>query len=165
MLNSLSFFCVFALIISSIFSLSLMAATTPSQPKKSDAAPQPVIGTKEFPESVLQASAIASQAWLSLVDKNKYAESWDKASTLTKLTVAKDEWMQILEKTRKPLGAVTSRQVVDQRTATDPSGMPKGKYIVMFYKTVFSHKTAYELVTLNQEDGQWSVLTYQVNAE
>ena len=41
-------------------------------------------------------------------------------------------------------------------TAIDPSGMPKGDYIVMFYKTVFSHKTAYELVTLYLEDGQWT---------
>lgn len=163
MLNSISFFCAFALIISSVFSLSLMAATTPPSANKSDA-PQ-VTGTKEFPESVLKDSAAASLAWLALVDRNQYGESWDKSSTLTKLTVAKDEWVQILEKTRKPLGAVTSRQVVDQRTAIDPSGMPKGKYIVMFYKTVFAHKTAYELVTLNQEDGHWSVLTYQVNAE
>lgn len=165
MLNSISFFCAFALIISSLFSLSLMAATTPPPENKSNAAPHAVTGTKEFPEGVLQTSAAASQAWLSIVDKNKYPESWDKSSALTKLTVPKDEWVQILEKTRKPLGSVTSRQVVDQRTAIDPSGMPKGKYIVMFYKTVFSRKTAYELVTLNEEDGQWSVLTYQVNAE
>ncbi|HEV8052902.1 MAG TPA: DUF4019 domain-containing protein [Parachlamydiaceae bacterium] len=165
MLNSISFFCAFALVISSVFSLSLMAATPTPAPANKSAADPAVTGTKEFPENVLKASSVASQAWLTFVDQNKYAESWDKASTLTKLTVAKDEWVQILEKTRKPLGSMTSRQIMDQRTAIDPDGMPKGKYIVMFYKTVFSHKTAFELVTLYLEEGQWSVLTYQVNAE
>ena len=117
-------------------------------------------------DSVLQASAKASQDWLLLVDKNNYAESWNQSATLTKLTVSKDEWVTILEKTRKPLGSVKSREVADQRTAQDPSGLPKGEYIVMFYKTAFSHKpAAFELVTLYLEEGEWRVLTYQVDSQ
>lgn len=120
------------------------------------------------PESVvdssLETSAIASQSWLELVDKGQYAESWEKSSALMKKTVTKDEWVQILTTVRKPLGSVSSRQVVDQRKAQNPHGLPAGDYIVMFYKTVFSAKpTANELVTLYLDNGQWNVLTYQVN--
>lgn len=148
MLPTLSFCCALAVIASSIllpFSLFADAAKMSS-------------------DSALQVSAMASQAWLTLLDKNQYAQSWDQTSALTKLTVNKDDWIQILEKTRKPLGSVTSRQVMDQRIAKDPSGLPKGDYMVMFYKTVFSHKTGFELVTLFLEDGQWRVLTYQVDS-
>lgn len=150
MLHTLSVCCALAVAVSSVLlPFSLFA----------DAA-------KGSGNSALEASAKASLDWLSLVDRNKYAESWDQSSALTKLTVNKDEWITILEKTRKPLGSVSSRQVADQRTAKDPSGLPKGDYIVMFYKTAFSHKpAAFELVTLYLEDGQWRVLTYQVDGQ
>lgn len=151
-----------AAILCSCVSLSLCAEvlTTPAPTASEKKAVEP---GHEFSQAVLQASADASKAWLAIVDGNRYAESWEKLSTLAKLTVKKDEWIQILEKTRRPLGSVTSREVEDQRTAIDPSGMPRGDYIVMFYQTKFSHQTAYELVTLYLEDGKWAVLTYQID--
>lgn len=121
---------------------------------------------KSFSDNALQASAAASQAWLGLLDKAQYGQSWDQSATITKLTINKEDWVQILEKTRRPLGAVSSREVVDQRTAQDPKGLPKGDYIVMVYKTVFSHQPAkVELVTLYLEDGKWHVVTYQVGSQ
>lgn len=112
----------------------------------------------------LQASAIASQSWLNLLDKGNYAGSWDQASSIMKHTIPKEEWQHILEKVRKPLGHMNSRQVLDQRTAKNPQGLPPGDYMVMFYKTSFEKKAmAYELVTLYLEDGEWRVLTYQVD--
>lgn len=112
----------------------------------------------------LQASALASLNWLNLIDKGRYGDSWEQASALMKLTIHKDEWEKLMEKTRKSLGSVISRQVLDQRTAKNPHGLPQGAYMVMFYKTEFSHKSsAYELVTLFLEDGEWRVITYQVD--
>lgn len=114
--------------------------------------------------ATLEASAKASLAWVALLDKGKYAESWEDSATLMKLTVNKDDWIKVLDKSRKPLGNVVSREVIDQRVANDPQGLPKGEYIVMFYKTTFGHKSmAYELVTLLLEDGKWRVLTYHVS--
>lgn len=119
---------------------------------------------KKVEDSSLKDSAKASEAFVALVDKGKYADSWDSSATLMKLTVTKDDWIKVLDKTRKPLGNVSSREVIDQRVANDPQGLPKGEYIVMFYKTSFGHKSmAYELVTLMMEDGKWRVLTYHVN--
>lgn len=115
------------------------------------------------PNAQLEASAMATQAWLDKVDKGHYGESWDNASELLKLTMTKDDWEKLMEKTRKPLGAVKSRQVVDQRVAKNPKGLPAGDYIVMVYKTVFAKKAdATELVTLFLQDGSWHVLTYQI---
>lgn len=119
---------------------------------------------KKSADAALDASAKASLAWVALLDKGKYAESWEDSATLMKLTVNKDDWIKVMDKTRKPLGSVMTREVIDQRIANDPQGLPKGEYIVLFYKTTFAHKAmAYELVTLLVEEGQWRVLTYHVN--
>ena len=155
MLHTIFSFCLFTMVLSSAFSSSLFGTTATSHLQ--------LAGTKEFPLTVLQAASTASQNWLNIVDSNRYGESWDKLSSLSKLSVKKEEWVEILEKTRRPLGAATSREVVDERTAKDPSGMPKGDYIVMLYKTQFSRQTVFELVTLYLEDGQWLVSTYQVD--
>lgn len=165
MFNYISTIRFFTVVLSSAFSLSLFAAPESSTMEKPATAAPAKEGQEFFTQSVLEASAMASQAWLKLVDANKYGESWDQTATLTKLTMTKDEWIKVLETTRRPLGSVTSRQVLDQRTAIDPSGMPRGYYMVMFYKTQFARKTGFELVTLYLEDNQWSVLTYQVQAE
>lgn len=116
-------------------------------------------------EGGLQASAAAAQSWLQLLDKGQFGQSWDQVSSVTKHTIKKEEWEHILEKTRKPLGNVKSREVLDQRTAKDPQGLPKGDYVVMVYKTVFAKSTASELLTLYLEDGQWRVVTYQVGGQ
>lgn len=119
---------------------------------------------KETPNSALEAATAATQEWLDLLDKQNYANSWDKSSNLMKSAISKDEWALIMDRTRKPLGTVKSREILDKRTAKNPQGLPEGDYMVMFYKTVFSHKDmAYELVTLYLENGQWRVVTYQVN--
>jgi hypothetical protein len=117
---------------------------------------------KSLEDSALQASAASALSWLQLLDKSQYAQSWDQLSAVTKRTVKKEEWVHILDKTRKPLGAAKSREVVDQRTAKDPQGLPKGDYVVMVYKTAFAKSTSSELVTLYLEDGHWRVVTYQV---
>lgn len=113
----------------------------------------------------LTASSIATKDWLDQIDKERYGESWDGGSKLMRSTVKRNEWIKILNKTRKPLGDVKSRSVLDQRTAKDPKNLPKGEYMVMFYNSSFANKPlAYELVTLFKEtDGQWRVITYQVD--
>lgn len=166
MFTRISWIRLFSVVLSSAFSLSLLAEQASPTVKEKPATAAPVQeGQNFFTQSVLETSAMAAQSWLKLVDANKYAESWDQTAMLTRLTVNKNEWIKILETTRRPLGSVTSRQVLDQRTAINPSGMPKGYYIVMFYKTVFARKTGFELLTLHLEDNEWRVFTYQVKAE
>ena len=112
----------------------------------------------------ITSSRNASEQWLILIDKGKYAESWRQGSIVFQRTIPVDRWIGLVKSTRRPLGNVISRKVLDQRTAKDPKGLLPGDYMVLFYDTSFSKKgVAHELVTLVLEkDGQWRVLTYQV---
>lgn len=115
-------------------------------------------------EGDVQASGIAAQAWLTIADQGKYDQSYEAASNLTHDRISKKDWIKILDKTRKPHGAVNSRSILDIRTAKDPKGLPAGDYMVYFYNTSFANKKlAYELLTLYLENGQWKVVTYQVD--
>lgn len=132
------------------------AADTQSQ---TQAAPEQTVNDAD-----LMAAALASENWLKLIDDHKYGESWDASSRIMQGTIKRAEWVQAMDSLRKPFGKVTSRTVLDQRTAKDPKGLPQGDYMVMFYSTNFANKqSAHELVTLFKEGGTWKVLTYQVN--
>ncbi len=106
----------------------------------------------------------ASLSWLALLDKENYSESWDQSSSLMKSTIENQSWNQILQQTRKNLGKVISRTIVDKRIAKNPKDLPPGNYLVMVYKTQFKNKaSALELVTLFLENDQWRTVTYQSN--
>lgn len=112
----------------------------------------------------LTVSAAVAQSWLKGVDNEKYEQSWDQEAKQAQNVIKKEEWKQVLDAVRKPLGSVVDRKLLDQRTAKDPKGLVPGDYMVLFYKTKFQNKdSSYELITLQKEaDGQWRVLTYQV---
>ncbi|HEY4832201.1 MAG TPA: DUF4019 domain-containing protein [Waddliaceae bacterium] len=112
----------------------------------------------------LQASAEAAEGWFKLIDRENYDQSWDKSSATLQLLVPKKDWRKLMEGIRKPLGTMKSRQIIEQRPAKDPAGLPKGDYMVLVYKSSFSSKpSANELVTMVKEsDGRWKSLTYQV---
>lgn len=152
----------------SFFSLILMGSFFALQAETAtmDAPAQAATSQTISPEmqNQLQAGEITSKAWLNIVDKGEYNKSWDEMSSITRNTVKKNEWEKILTKTRKPLGAVKTRDVVDIRSATNPKNLPAGSYMVMIYKTSFATKSdVHELVTLFLQDGQWHVLTYQLD--
>ncbi len=109
-------------------------------------------------------SAATANHWLTLLDKESYDQSWKDAAKIFQQTMPEKEWKSYLEGVRKPLGSVSTRQMIDQRPAKDPNGLPAGDYMVIFYNTSFAKKpSAYELVTMMKEsDGQWRILTYQV---
>lgn len=112
----------------------------------------------------LEASAQTAERWLQLLDEGKYHDSWEAAAFTFKAKIPEASWTTILETTRKPLGTVTSRKILEQKPAYDPQGLPKGKYMVIFYGTSFSGRpNGNELVTLMKlDDGTWKVLTYLV---
>ena len=132
------------------------------------AAPQasePIKAINESLQKVVDKSQAATDSWLALIDGNKYAESWSQASLQFRNTIKQKEWIIAMQKIRSPLGPVVKRSIADVRTSTNPSGMPKGDYMVFYFNTAFKNKPkANELVTLVLEsDGQWRVLTYEVN--
>lgn len=124
---------------------------------------QPAVQTINAPQKQdLDASAAAANSWLQLVDQGKYGESWDAGSLTFQLTISRNEWMKALDLARRPLGSVNSRELLRQDPAQNPKDLPKGDYIVVYYKTSFANKpNAHERVILQkQNNGQWKMLTY-----
>jgi hypothetical protein len=112
----------------------------------------------------LQTSKEAAEEWLKLLDQKNYDQSWDKGAATLQLLIPKKDWRKLMESIHRPMGEIKSRQIIEQRPAKDPVGLPKGEYMVLVYKSSFSAKpTANELLTMVKEsDGRWKILTYQV---
>ena len=106
-------------------------------------------------------------AWLDVVDKGNYQASWEQASNTLKLTLPQAEWIKLMNKMRKPLGSVVSRNIADVRTSTNPPGAPAGDYVILVYTSSFSNKEkAQELLILSQGfDHQWKPMSYYVKTE
>jgi hypothetical protein len=111
-----------------------------------------------------QEAATSADAWLALVDAEKYGESWDQAASFFRGAVPREQWKQQVGGVRKPLGNVVSRKLKSKRYATTLPGAPDGKYVVIQYDTVFENKaTAIETVTpMEDTDGKWRVSGYYI---
>jgi len=110
-----------------------------------------------------ESAAVASAtSWLSLIDAEKYAESWDDSSTLFRGAVAKEQWAQMLQISRKPFGKNIARIVKSSRYRTSLPGAPDGEYVVIQFKSSFQNKkAAIETVTpMLDSDGKWRVSGY-----
>jgi hypothetical protein len=65
---------------------------------------------------------------------------------------------------RTPLGAMSSRALKDINVAKTLPGMRDGQYTIVRYDSAFAHKAAaIESVTLESENGAWSVVSYSIN--
>jgi hypothetical protein len=108
------------------------------------------------------AAAKQAEAWLILVDQQKYADSWDAAATVFRDTVDRGMWADALGGARGPLGRLLSRRVKSVESKTSLPGAPDGKYVIIQYDTTFEHKkAAVETVTpMQEENGTWKVTGY-----
>jgi hypothetical protein len=98
-----------------------------------------------------------ARQWLVLVDDNNYAQSWSEASKAFQSRQKTDSWAAEAGAKRTPLGAVASRDLKSIDLSRENTA-------VIRYDTVFAHKAqAVETVTLDFENGGWSVTDYSVN--
>ena len=98
-----------------------------------------------------------AREWLVLVDDKNYAQSWSEAAKAFQSRQKTDAWTAEATTKRTPLGAVASRDL----KSIDLSA---NNVAVIRYDTVFAHKAAaVETVTLDFENGGWSVTDYSVN--
>ena len=122
-----------------------------------------VVGCSPAGNPQAEAVAVAAaKAWLSLVDNEKYAESWDEAAQFFKGAVPKEQWVQTLQAGRKPFGKNVSRELESKHYRTSLPGAPDGEYVVIQFKTSFANKkSAIETSTpLLDKDGKWRVSGY-----
>jgi hypothetical protein len=108
--------------------------------------------------------AIASaEAWLALVDKGQYGQSWETAAEAFKKGVSKANWVNSLTGGRKPLGDVKSRKLMSQQFTKTLPGAPDGEYVILQYETSFANKaSAVETITPMLDNGPWKVSGYYI---
>ena len=115
-------------------------------------------------EASRKAARSAAEAWLGLVDAEKYAKSWDEAASFFKSKVSKTQWVELVGSTREPFGALKSRQFLGAKYTTELPGAPDGEYVVIQYKASYENKkNAIETITpMKDGDGRWRVSAYFV---
>jgi hypothetical protein len=111
-----------------------------------------------------EAALTAAENWLALVDREKYAASWQGAAAYFKRAVSEDQWTQSMTAFRRPLGKVLSRTLASQNYTKTLPGAPDGEYMVIQYRTSFERKAAsIETVTpMLDADGIWRVSGYYI---
>lgn len=111
------------------------------------------------------AAVVSAEAWLGLVDGERYAESWKEAAELFRNAVQQEQWKQSLQAVRKPLGKPIFRKIKTKAYKTSLSGAPDGEYVVIQFETSFDRKkSAIETVTpMLDKDGKWRVSGYYIN--
>ncbi len=116
-------------------------------------------GAAQAPEKAAVASA---EAWLAGIDAGNYAQSWKDAAVFFQNAITEDGWSDALTKTRKPLGALKSRKLLNAESCKSLPGAPDGEYVVMQFDTSFAAKEkAVEAVTFSLEkDGTWKASGY-----
>ena len=108
-----------------------------------------------------QEATLRTEAWLALVDKGEYAESWKAAASFFRGAVTAEKWKEAVAAARIPLGRVVSRKLKSRKSMEQLPGAPDGKYVVIQFDTVFEKKArAVETVTPMLDDGEWRVSGY-----
>ena len=104
-----------------------------------------ILGARAVPaqEPGTKAAQTATEAWLSLVDNQSYAASWDAAAGMFRNAVTQEKWEAAAKAARGPLGAMKSRALFQ-------------------FDASFEHKAAaVETVTaMKEKDGTWHVGGY-----
>jgi hypothetical protein len=122
------------------------------------------MGALQANEVAEKAAITASGVWLSLVDEENYAESWDQAAALFKAAVTKDQWQTMVKAVRAPLGKVVARKLKSKQYTKTLPGAPDGEYVVIQYETTFEkNQSAIETITpMLDKDGKWRVSGYYI---
>ena len=119
-------------------------------------------GSIQAQESSTKAAQTVTEAWLSLIDNQNYAASWDAAATLFRTRVTQEQWQTAAQTARAPLGQLKSRTLKSATSTTTLPGAPDGEYVVFQFTTSFEQKAAaVETVTaVRENDGKWHVGGY-----
>ncbi len=104
----------------------------------------------------------AAEGWLKLIDGGKFDTSWQEAAGFMKGKVTRQQWVQMMEMNRKPLGAASSRTKASTWFKTTIPGAPEGEYYIFQFESVLSDKKTYmETVTpMKEKDGKWRITGY-----
>jgi hypothetical protein len=107
-------------------------------------------------------AATTGQKWLSLVDDQKYEESWNQASSMFRSEVTLEQWVAALKRSREPLGPLVSRTPSRVQFSRSLRGAPEADYAIIHFTTSFTGKSATERLTLVKDGGRWQMAAYGI---
>ena len=119
--------------------------------------------TTENINPMAQQEAVESaNAWLALIDSEKYAESWDEAAQIFQNSISKEEWETTVKNVRANFGKYLEREIKSTTFTKSLPGAPDGEYVVIQFETKFEKKkNAVETITpVKEDDGSWRVSGY-----
>ncbi len=111
--------------------------------------------------TVVMAGRVEADAWLGLIDKGSYGDSYDKASELFKQQLTKNQWIDTVDGIGEQVGGIKDRSLESAEYSTEVPQAPPGEYIILKY---FSGTTVgqdiVETVVLMNESDIWKVSGY-----
>lgn len=114
-----------------------------------------------------QAAYEATKPWLAMMDAGEYEQSWEAAAPWFRDNIGSvDQWLAKAQETRKPLGALRSRELKMTTFKTNPMGAPDGEYTIVVYDARWEKGDILETVSMQrQADGSWQVVGYHVKQQ
>lgn len=110
-----------------------------------------------------EASA-TGEKWLTLLDNEKYDDSWKQSASMFRDQVSQDEWVGSLKRWRQPMGPMISRTTARVDFVKTLRGAPDGDYAIIHYTTGFQNKSGVtERLTLVKENGSWQMAAYAIH--
>jgi DNA-binding CsgD family transcriptional regulator len=132
------------------------AAGPAAAPTNSPPQPVPSVEAAELGEG-----AEAALAWIALLDREQWVDSWDAAGSLFQAQVTQANWASTVASVRETVGPVVARTQISVAPSTTLPGLPAGEYQVIQYRTAFRDKTeSVETAVLMRERGTWKVIGY-----
>ena len=117
-------------------------------------------GQAQGPDTKVAQTSV--ETWLSLIDSQNYAASWDTSASMFRNAISQEKWRSAVQAARTPFGPLKLRALKSATPSTTLPGAPDGEYVVFQFTTSFEHKAAAtETVTaMREKDGSWHVAGY-----
>ena len=133
-------------------SLVLAALLLPASPLSvlPAAAPAPVLAA----ETDAAAAARAAEAFLTLVDEGRWAESYAATAAEFRRLNTLAVWSEVSERVRPPLGKLLTRDLTGNEWVPAP---PAGYRLIKFRSAYANGTQQTESLSLAWEDGAWKV--------
>ncbi len=141
-------------VIAMSFAIGILAFTLAAQ----SAAPP---AAKPAQVAALEAEVTqAARDWLALVDAGQWDTSWRATGSQFRDLNTVEQWTNVSQHARVPLGAMLSREALTHDSVPAP---PRGLEMVRFRTSFAGRDNVIETLTLAREDETWRVVGYWID--
>lgn len=122
------------------------------------AAQEPELSAEE------RAAVEASEAWLALIDTDRFEDSWNAAAPVFQSALTAEMWVQQGQAVRQQVGEPRGRTLRTAEHTTSLPNAPAGEYVVVTYAGSFANvpEVREVVIMMRQPDESWRVAGYFV---